>query len=350
MIEDLKKELELDLEKVSNLSELNEIRVKYLGKKGLITELNSHIKEIPNEEKKSFGMKVNEIKTLFNEIYDTKKKEFESELLNQKLASEEIDITLPSKKVRRGTLHPMTLITEQFEDLFVSMGYTVFEGVEVESDENCFQKLNLPKGHPARDAQDTFYLKDEYENYLLRTQTSTAQVRAMEANKDKGPLRIVCPGKVYRRDEDATHSHQFMQIEGLVIDENISMADLKGTLELFLRKVLGEKTKVRFRPSYFPFTEPSVEVDVSCFKCGGKGCSLCKGTGYIEVLGAGMVHPHVLEMSGYDSKKYQGFAFGTGLDRFAMFKYGIPDIRTIYGNDIRFIEQFDRKDEENEIK
>ncbi len=350
MIEDLKKELELDLEKVSNLSELNEIRVKYLGKKGLITELNSHIKEIPNEEKKSFGMKVNEIKTLFNEIYDTKKKEFESELLNQKLASEEIDITLPSKKVRRGTLHPMTLITEQFEDLFVSMGYTVFEGVEVESDENCFQKLNLPKGHPARDAQDTFYLKEEYENYLLRTQTSTAQVRAMEANKDKGPLRIVCPGKVYRRDEDATHSHQFMQIEGLVIDENISMADLKGTLELFLRKVLGEKTKVRFRPSYFPFTEPSVEVDVSCFKCGGKGCSLCKGTGYIEVLGAGMVHPHVLEMSGYDSKKYQGFAFGTGLDRFAMFKYGIPDIRTIYGNDIRFIEQFDRKDEENEIK
>ena len=350
MIENIKKELELDLERVSNLSELNEIKVKYLGKKGLITELNSHIKEIPNEEKKSFGMKVNEIKTLFNEIYDTKKKEFESELLNQKLASEEIDITLPSKKVRRGTLHPMTLITEQFEDLFVSMGYTVFEGVEVESDENCFQKLNLPKGHPARDAQDTFYLKDEYENYLLRTQTSTAQVRAMEANKDKGPLRIVCPGKVYRRDEDATHSHQFMQIEGLVIDENISMADLKGTLELFLRKVLGEKTKVRFRPSYFPFTEPSVEVDVSCFKCGGKGCSLCKGTGYIEVLGAGMVHPHVLEMSGYDSKKYQGFAFGTGLDRFAMFKYGIPDIRTIYGNDIRFIEQFDRKDEENEIK
>lgn len=350
MIENIKKELELDLEKVSNLSELNEIKVKYLGKKGLITELNSHIKEIPNEEKKSFGMKVNEIKTLFNEIYDTKKKEFESELLNQKLASEEIDITLPSKKVRRGTIHPMTLITEQFEDLFVSMGYTVFEGVEVESDENCFQKLNLPKGHPARDAQDTFYLKDEYENYLLRTQTSTAQVRAMEANKDKGPLRIVCPGKVYRRDEDATHSHQFMQIEGLVIDENISMADLKGTLELFLRKVLGEKTKVRFRPSYFPFTEPSVEVDVSCFKCGGKGCSLCKGTGYIEVLGAGMVHPHVLEMSGYDSKKYQGFAFGTGLDRFAMFKYGIPDIRTIYGNDIRFIEQFDRKDEENEIK
>ena len=240
----------------------------------------------------------------------------------------------------------MTRIQEEFEDIFTSMGYTVYDGPEVESDENCFQKLNLPKGHPARDAQDTFYLKDEYERFLIRSQTSTAQVRAMEANKEKGPLRIVCPGKVYRRDEDATHSHQFMQIEGLVIDKNVSMADLKGTLELFCKKILGEKTKVRFRPSFFPFTEPSVEVDVSCFKCGGKGCNLCKQTGWIEVLGAGMVHPNVLEMCGYDSKVYQGFAFGTGLDRFAMFKYGIPDIRTIYGNDIRFLNQFDRKDED----
>ena len=240
----------------------------------------------------------------------------------------------------------MTRITEQFEDLFVSMGYTVYEGPEIESDENCFQKLNLPKGHPARDAQDTFYLKDEYENFLLRSQTSTAQVRAMEDNKEKGPIRIVCPGKVYRRDEDATHSHQFMQIEGLVIDEGVSMADLKGTLETFCKRILGEKTNVRFRPSFFPFTEPSVEVDVTCFKCGGKGCPLCKQTGWIEVLGAGMVHPNVLEMSGYDSTKYQGFAFGTGMDRFAMFKYGIPDIRTIYGNDIRFIEEFDRMDGE----
>ena len=240
----------------------------------------------------------------------------------------------------------MTRITEELEDLFVSMGYTVYGGPEVESDENCFQKLNLPKGHPARDAQDTFYLENEVENYLLRSQTSTAQVHAMEENTSKGPIRIVCPGKVYRRDEDATHSHQFMQIEGLVIDENVSMADLKGTLETMMKKVLGEKTEVRFRPSYFPFTEPSVEVDVTCFKCGGKGCNLCKQTGWIEVLGAGMVHPNVLEMCGYDSSKYQGFAFGTGLDRMAMFKYGIPDIRTIYGNDIRFIEQFDRKDED----
>ena len=272
------------------------------------------------------------------------------ELINQKLESERIDITLPATKIKYGSKHPISRVIEEFEDLFLSMGYTIYDGPELESDENCFQKLNIAKGHPARDAQDTFYLENEYENYLLRSQTSAAQVRAMEENKEKGPLKIVCPGKVYRKDEDATHSHQFMQIEGLVIDENVSMADLKGTLELFLKKFLGEKTTVRFRPSYFPFTEPSVEVDISCFKCGGKGCNLCKQTGFIEVLGAGMVHPHVLQMCGYDPNKYQGFAFGTGIDRFTMFKYSINDIRTIYGNDIRFLEQFDRRDDNNEIK
>ena len=345
-IEEVKKLLEEDMNNVTSLNELNELKNKYLSKTGLITVLNSEIKNVPNEEKKEYGMKVNEVRNLFNEFYETKKAEYEEALLNEKLSKEAIDITLPSKRVKRGSKHPMTRITEQFEDLFVSMGYTVYEGPEIESDENCFQKLNLPKGHPARDAQDTFYLKDEYENFLLRSQTSTAQVRAMEDNKEKGPIRIVCPGKVYRRDEDATHSHQFMQIEGLVIDEGVSMADLKGTLETFCKRILGEKTNVRFRPSFFPFTEPSVEVDVTCFKCGGKGCPLCKQTGWIEVLGAGMVHPNVLEMSGYDSTKYQGFAFGTGMDRFAMFKYGIPDIRTIYGNDIRFIEEFDRMDGE----
>lgn len=340
--------LELDtvFDSVKTNTELDNVKNAFIGKEGKITKLNSLIKDVPNEEKREFGMKVNEIKTKFNDKYSLKLDSIKTEEINKKLESEKIDLTLPSKKVKRGSLHPMTRIQEQFEDIFVSMGYTVFDGPEVESDENCFQKLNLPKGHPARDAQDTFYLKDEFENFLIRSQTSTAQVRAMEENQEKGPLRIVCPGKVYRRDEDATHSHQFMQIEGLVIDENVSMADLKGTLELFLKKILGEKTVVRFRPSFFPFTEPSVEVDVSCFKCGGKGCSLCKGTGFIEVLGAGMVHPNVLEMSGYDSKKYQGFAFGTGMDRFAMFKYGIPDIRTIYGNDIRFLKNFDRKDEE----
>lgn len=344
-LEELLEEVK-SLTKVDNRKELDELKNTYMGKSGKITLIQQLIKEIPNEEKKEFGIKVNEIRNIFNDFYNELLDTITTNEINLKLESERIDVTLPSEKIKRGSKHPMTRIQEEFEDIFTSMGYTVYDGPEVESDENCFQKLNLPKGHPARDAQDTFYLKDEYERFLIRSQTSTAQVRAMEANKEKGPLRIVCPGKVYRRDEDATHSHQFMQIEGLVIDKNVSMADLKGTLELFCKKILGEKTKVRFRPSFFPFTEPSVEVDVSCFKCGGKGCNLCKQTGWIEVLGAGMVHPNVLEMCGYDSKVYQGFAFGTGLDRFAMFKYGIPDIRTIYGNDIRFLNQFDRKDED----
>ena len=326
----IKDSFKKDVLTITDMKTLNDIRVEYLGKQGKVTQASKMMKDIPNEQKKEFGMLVNEVRCLVTNSLEEKKKELEAIELNKKLESEKIDITVPSKKVKRGSKHPMTRIEEKFEDLFLSMGYTIYDGPEIESDENCFQKLNLPKGHAARDAQDTFYLKYEFENFLLRSQTSTAQVRAMEENKDKGPLRIVCPGKVYRRDEDATHSHQFMQIEGLVIDEDVSMADLKGTLELFCKTILGEKIKVRFRPSYFPFTEQSVEVDVTCFKCGGKGCPLCKGTGWIEVLGAGMVHPNVLEMSGYDSTKYQGFAFGTGMDRFAMFKYGITDIRTIY--------------------
>lgn len=342
----IKESIDNEIVNIKTLPELNELKSRYMGKEGSVSELSKCMKDVPNEDKKEVGIKINEIRNYVTSLITNKEEEIKDKILNEKLNKEIIDITLPSKKIKRGSLHPMTRITEELEDLFVSMGYTVYGGPEVESDENCFQKLNLPKGHPARDTQDTFYLENEVENYLLRSQTSTAQVHAMEENKEKGPIRIVCPGKVYRRDEDATHSHQFMQIEGLVIDENISMADLKGTLEMMMKKVLGEKTQVRFRPSYFPFTEPSVEVDVTCFKCEGKGCNLCKQTGWIEVLGAGMVHPNVLEMSGYDSKKYQGFAFGTGLDRMAMFKYGIPDIRTIYGNDIRFIKQFDRKDED----
>ena len=343
-IDGILEELKSEIDSVKTALDVTNIKAKYIGKSGYVTELSKLMGSVPSEEKKEVGQMVNALRESVNELIGNKEKEINDSILNERLEKESIDITLPGKKIKRGSLHPMTRITEEFEDLFVSMGYTVFEGPELESDENCFQKLNLPKGHPARDAQDTFYLKDEVENYLLRSQTSTAQVRAMEENTDKGPIRIVCPGKVYRRDEDATHSHQFMQIEGLVIDKNISMADLKGTLEVMMKKVLGEKTEVRFRPSYFPFTEPSVEVDVTCFKCGGKGCPLCKQTGWIEVLGAGMVHPNVLSMSGYDPSVYQGFAFGTGMDRMAMFKYAIPDIRTIYGNDIRFIEQFDRKD------
>ena len=349
-INELREEIISKINEIKTMKDLNDVRTIYLSKKGPISELMNIMKDLSIEEKKEFGMKVNTLKSEITELIETKKEELEKIELEEKLSKEQIDITLPSKKVKKGSKHPMTRITEQFEDLFVSMGYTVYEGPEIESDENCFQKLNLPKGHPARDAQDTFYLENEYEKFLLRSQTSTAQVRAMEENIEKGPIRIVCPGKVYRRDEDATHSHQFMQIEGLVIDENVSMADLKGTLELFCKKLLGEKTNVRFRPSFFPFTEPSVEVDVTCFKCGGKGCALCKQTGWIEVLGAGMVHPNVLTMCGYDPEKYQGFAFGVGLDRFAMFRYGITDIRTLYGNDLRFLNQFTKGDELDEIK
>ena len=349
-VELLKNELLEKFNNIESIKELENLKSEYMGKTGVITVLQSGIKDIPAEEKKEYGINVNVLRSAFNENYESKLKLLEEAEVNKKIESERIDVTLPSKKVRSGSKHPMTRIREELEDLFVSMGYDVYDGPEIETDENCFQKLNLPLGHPARDAQDTFYLENEYEAFLLRSQTSTGQVRVMEANKEKGPIRIVCPGKVYRRDDDATHSHQFMQMEALVIDENVSMSDLKGTLELFCKKLLGEKTEVRFRPSFFPFTEPSVEVDVTCFKCGGKGCPLCKQTGWIEVLGAGMVHPNVLRMSGYDPEKYQGFAFGVGLDRFAMFRYGITDIRTIYGNDLRFLNQFTRGDEVNETK
>jgi len=346
-IKKIREELDNDIKNVTNLNELTEVKVKYLGKKGSITELTSNMNELSIEEKKVVGKLTGEIRNYASSLINSKEEEMKLEELNKELESEAIDISLPSEKIRRGSRHPFNRIIEDVEDFFVSMGYDVVDGPEVETDENCFQRLNVPLGHPARDAQDTFYIDPEY---LLRTQTSSVQARTMQANTEKTPIRMICPGKVYRRDDDATHSHQFGQVEGLVIDKDISLADLKGTLELFAKKMLGENTKVRFRPSFFPFTEPSVEVDVSCFKCGGNGCSLCKQTGWIEVLGAGMVHPNVLEMGGYDPNVWTGFAFGTGLDRFAMFRYAIPDIRYLYTNDIRFLEQFDRKDDENEVK
>lgn len=346
-IRNLKEEISKDIESVKVLKDIQDLKVKYLGKKGLVTELTSNMKELTPDERKELGMVVNEVRTYVTNLINQKEEELKQLELNEKLEKETIDISLPSKKMKRGSRHPFNRIVEDVEDFFVSMGYDVVDGPEVETDLNCFQRLNVPLGHPARDAQDTFYIDNEY---LLRTQTSSVQARTMQANTEKTPIRMICPGKVYRRDDDATHSHQFGQVEGLVIDKNVSLADLKGTLELFAKKMLGENTKVRFRPSFFPFTEPSVEVDVSCFKCGGKGCPLCKQTGWIEVLGAGMVHPNVLRMGGYDPEVWTGFAFGTGLDRFAMFRYAIPDIRYLYTNDIRFLEQFDRKDEENEIK
>ena len=330
-----------EIQSATNAKELDEVRVKYLGKKGELTSILRSMGSLAPEERPVIGGKVNEAKNEIEELIKAGEEKFAKQELERKLKEETIDITLPSNKVKRGSKHPLNRIIEEVEDLFVSMGYDVVAGPELETDEYCFERLNLPKGHPERDMQDSFYITSEY---LLRTQTSAVQARAMMENEEKSPIRIICPGKTYRRDDDATHSHQFSQVEGLVIDKNISLADLKGTLEVFVRKMLGENLQLRFRPSYFPFTEPSYEVDVSCFKCGGKGCNLCKQTGWIEVLGSGMVHPNVLKMNGYDPDKYTGFAFGTGLDRLAMFKYGITDIRLLYQNDVRFLSQFDRLD------
>ena len=338
------------LEKIcaaKDLKDLNDIRVKYLGKKGELSSVLRGMGSVSPEERPIIGALVNTCKDELEEKISEKEKELQELELQEKLEKEQIDITLPSQKIKRGSKHPLNRVIEEVEDLFVSMGYDVVSGPELETDEYCFERLNLPKGHPARDMQDSFYITTEH---LLRTQTSAVQARTMMANEEKTPIRVIVPGKTFRREDDATHSHQFNQVEGLVIDKNISLADLKGTLEVFMKKMLGQNTELRFRPSYFPFTEPSYEVDVTCFKCGGKGCNLCKQTGWIELLGSGIVHPNVLRMNGYEPDKYSGFAFGVGLDRLAMFKYGITDIRLLYQNDVRFLKQFDRKDEENEIK
>ena len=335
---------EKELLNCNNSKELDELRIKYLGKKGELTHVLRGMKDLSKEERPIIGEIVNKLRDKLNNIIEEKEHQFEEQELLNKIESEKIDITLPSSKIKKGSKHPLNRIIEEIEDLFVSMGYDVVDGPELETDEFCFERLNLPKGHPARDMQDSFYITNEV---LLRTQTSAVQARTMVENQEKTPIRIICPGKTYRREDDATHSHQFNQVEGLVIDKNINLAHLKGTLEVFVRKMLGEKSKLRFRPSYFPFTEPSYEVDVSCFKCGGTGCNLCKQTGWIEILGAGIVHPNVLKMNGYDPEKYSGFAFGTGLDRLAMFKYGITDMRYLYKNDIRFLNQFDKMDRDN---
>lgn len=338
-IEKIEKEAKELLEKIENMQALNEIKIKYLGKKSELSNLLKEMANLSKEERPIIGALANKVRKEIEEKISEKEAILAQKELNEKLQKESIDITLPSTKIKRGSKHPVNRVIEEIEDLFVSMGYTVESGPELETDRFCFELLNLPQGHPARDMQDSFYITDEY---LLRTQTSAVQARTMLANEEKSPIRMICPGKTYRREDDATHSHQFTQAEGLVIDKNISLADLKGTLEIFAKKIIGENSKLRFRPSYFPFTEPSYEVDVSCFKCGGKGCNICKQTGWIEVLGSGMVHPNVLRMCGYDPEKYSGFAFGLGLERIAMFKYGIPDMRYLYANDVRFLEQFTR--------
>ena len=345
-IEQIMKTAKEDILNAVDMKNLEEVRVKYLGKKSEFTQVLRGMGALSQEERPKIGELVNKVKNEIETLIGESEQKFKNELLNKKLKEETIDITLPSNKIKRGSLHPVNRIIEDMEDLFVSMGYDVVTGPELENDEYCFERLNLPKGHPARDMQDSFYITDEY---LLRTQTSAVQARTMVANTEKTPIRMITCGKTYRREDDATHSHQFNQIEGLVIDykeRNVSLADLKGTLEVFVKKIIGANLDLRFRPSYFPFTEPSYEVDVTCFKCGGKGCNLCKQTGWIEVLGAGIVHPNVLKMNGYDPEKFGGFAFGTGIDRLAMFRYGITDMRYLYANDVRFLSQFDRKDEE----
>lgn len=338
-IENIEKNANDEMQKISDKQSLNEIKIKYLGKKSELSEVLKEMGKLSNEERPIIGSLANKVRKNIEEKIAEKEKEIQEAELIKKLENEKIDITLPSTKTKTGSKHPVNSVIEDIEDLFVSMGYRVEEGPELETDRFCFELLNLPQGHPARDMQDSFYITEEY---LLRTQTSSVQARTMLANEKKEPIRMICPGKTYRREDDATHSHQFTQAEGLVIDEGISLADLKGTLEIFAKKIIGENSKLRFRPSYFPFTEPSYEVDVSCFKCNGKGCNLCKNTGWIEILGSGMVHPNVLKMCGYDPEKYSGFAFGVGLERIAMFKYGIPDMRYLYANDIRFLNQFSR--------
>ena len=335
-LEQINKQVLEQLEASKDLDDLNRIRVEVLGKKGQLTDLLKSMKDVAPQDRPKVGQMVNEARASIEAAMEARKRRMEEALLDLKLKSEVIDVTLPAKKSRLGHSHPNTIALKEAERIFVGMGYQVVEGPEVERDYYNFEALNIPADHPAKDEQDTFYISGDF---LLRTQTSSVQVREME--KGHLPIKMISPGRVFRADEvDATHSPSFHQIEGLVIDQDITMSDLKGTLAEFAREIFGEDTKVKFRPHHFPFTEPSAEMDVSCFKCGGKGCRFCKGEGWIEILGCGMVHPHVLEMSGIDPEKYTGFAFGVGLERIALLKYEIDDMRLLYENDIRFLNQF----------
>ncbi len=341
-VEQVRQEALQAIAQASGLEELQQVRNTYLSKKGAIQELMSLMRNLSREEKPAFGQLVNACKDAVTKALEEKQAELGKAAMNARLASEKLDITVPGDRFEIGTVHPLMLMQREIEDLFIGMGYKVAEGPEVELDHYNFELANIPKDHPARDMQDTFYIDP---NTLLRTHTTAMQMRELEKAEGKTPIKLICPGKVYRRDDDdATHSHQFMQVEGLVVGENVTLADLKGTLTYMAETIFGGGRKVRFRPSYFPFTEPSVEVDVSCPFCNGKGCSVCKGSGWIEILGAGMVHPHVLEMNGFDSEKCSGFAFGVGLERVTMLKYGIDDIRNFYTNDMRFLKIFDRYD------
>ena len=332
----IEKEAEEELKELSSLDQLEELRIKYLGKKGAIQSIFSQMGKIAADKRPVVGKEANQLKAKIENWLNEEKEILEAEAAEARFKAEKIDVSLPGAEVKAGRQHPLSLITKELEDVFIGLGYTIAEGPEVESEYYNFEALNIPEHHPARDLQDTLYIDD---HYLLRTHTSPVQIRTMEAQEP--PVRIIAPGRVYRSDElDASHSPIFHQAEGLVIDKGISFSDLKGTIELIIEALFGEDRDVRFRPSYFPFTEPSAEVDVSCIVCGGEGCQLCSRTGWLEIMGAGMVHPNVLEISGYDSNYYSGYAFGVGLDRLALLKYGIDDIRVLYENDKRFLDQF----------
>jgi phenylalanyl-tRNA synthetase alpha chain len=339
---DLQKKGLKDIQASHDLKQLNDIRVHLLGKKGPITEVLRGMRDLAKEERPVVGSFANKVRDALTEAIDGQREVLEQEKLTQQLEHEKIDVTLPGQQPKLGTHHVIMQIIEQLEDTFLGMGFKVVYGYEVEEEKYNFEMLNMPKDHPARDMQDTFYITKDI---LMRTHMSPDEARELEKHDfSKGPLKMVSPGRVYRRDtDDATHSHQFFQMEGQYIGEHVTMADLKGTLEFAIRQIFGEDRQIRFRPSYFPFTEPSVEVDISCFKCNGKGCAVCKHTGWIEVLGAGMTHPNVLKAAGVDPDVYGGFAFGLGIDRFAMLKYGIDDIRNFYLNDVRFLDQFTKR-------
>ncbi len=342
-IESLKNEIELELNSVKNLKDLNEIKNKYLSKKGPVSELTNGLRDLSIDNKKVYGKLITDFKNDINNQFNILKDKFETEELNKKLENEKIDISMPGVNIPSGSPSFVEKVIDDASDFFISLGYDIYEGPEIELDKYNFEMLNLPKDHPARDAQDTYYLKDE--DLLLRSQTSPVQVRVMLDGKGETPIRMICPGKTYRREDiNATHEQEFTQIEGLVIDKNISLSDLKGTFDAFVKHTFGENTEARFRPSYYPFTEPSVEMDMSCIYCDGSGCSMCKPKGWITISGGGMVHPNVLRMCGYDPDKWQGFAFGMAAERIAMLKYNMPDMRSMHENDLRETINFDRKE------
>ncbi len=335
---EIKLKAQQELETIASSKDLNDLKAKYVGKNGEVTALLRGMKDIPADQRAQFGKMVNDLKVEISDLFTASESQLKDKEMQIKFEKEAIDVTMPGKVNSNGSLHPLNIVKNKILDAFCGMGFEVFEGPEIDTDYYCFQALNIPADHPARDMQDTFYITD---NILLRPHTSPGQVRTME-NK-KPPIKILSPGRVYRADDDASHSPMFHQIEGLVVDKGVSLCDLKGLLDEFVKIMFDSDTKTRFRPSYFPFTEPSVEVDVTCCKCHGKGCSLCKGTGWIEILGAGVVNKKVLEMSGIDSDVYSGLAFGLGIERITMIKYGISDIRTLFENNVKFLKQFNRR-------